>query len=226
MTGAVRSGYPEANPFGDYPYQYGYEFDRIGNHLKQTKNGTAFAGRYNNLNELMERAVTGPVRVQGTADGVLPIGVKVDGAAAQTQDVDQDTAAYRGDSRPITTGQTGAKTISVVATDSSQPPKRTEQTRSVQLPASNPVAFSYVEWEHDRRRHLAVRLDRREPPRLCRTPWDRGHLARSSSYFHLRRPGPPPHKDGLHLGWPSLDADPFPHFPLRPMELHLRGRHR
>ena len=27
--------------------------DRIGNHLKQTKNGTVFTGRYNNLNELM-----------------------------------------------------------------------------------------------------------------------------------------------------------------------------
>jgi len=54
--------------------------DLINIHLKQTKNGTVFTGRYNNLNELMERAVTGPVRVQGTADGVLPIGVKVDGA--------------------------------------------------------------------------------------------------------------------------------------------------
>ena len=100
--------------------------DLINTHLKQTKNGTVFEVRYNNLNELMERSVAGPVRVQGTADGVLPIGVKVDGTAANTATVDQDTAAWRGDSRPIAPGQTGEKTISVVATDSAQPPKKTE----------------------------------------------------------------------------------------------------
>ena len=115
--------------------------DLINTHLKQTKNGTVFAGRYNNLNELMERSVTGPVRVQGTADGVLPIGVKVDGAAANTATVDQDTAAWRGDSRPIAPGQTGTKAISIVATDSAQPPKKTESVRSVELPAANPISF-------------------------------------------------------------------------------------
>ena len=143
LIGAVRSDYPETNPFGDYPYQYGYQFDKIGNHLKQTKNGTAFTGRYNNLNELMEREVNGPERVPGTADGVLPIGVKVDGAAANTATVDQDTAAWRGDSRPIAPGQTGTKAISVVATDSAQPPKKTESVRSVELPAANPIPFTY-----------------------------------------------------------------------------------
>ena len=129
--------------------------DLINTHLKQTKNGTVFAGRYpaspelrrdasrNNPNELMERSVTGPVRVQGTADGVLPIGVKVDGAAANTATVDQDTAAWRGDSRPIAPGQTGTKAISVVATDSAQPPKKTESVRSVELPAANPIPFTY-----------------------------------------------------------------------------------
>ena len=101
LPGAVRSGYPEANPFGDYPYAYQYRFDNIGNHLRQEKSGTVFTGRHNSLNEPMERSVTGPVRVQGTADppspgcygaasGVLPIGVKVHGHAAQIQDVDQD----------------------------------------------------------------------------------------------------------------------------------------
>jgi YD repeat-containing protein len=54
LTGAVRSNQPAAAPFGEYPYSYAYEFDRIGNHLRQTKNGTEFRGRYNSLNELTE----------------------------------------------------------------------------------------------------------------------------------------------------------------------------
>jgi RHS repeat-associated protein len=142
LTGAVRSDQPATAPFGEYPYSYAYEFDRIGNHLRQVKNGTEFRGRYNNLNELAEREVGGAVRVQGTADGVLPIGVKVDGRAAETQGVDADTAAFRGDS-PLRPRQTGEKAISIVATDSNQPPKRTEAVRTVQLPDANPVRFSY-----------------------------------------------------------------------------------
>ena len=39
LIGAVRSGFPADNVRGR-PYDYGYEFDDIGNHLKQTKNGT------------------------------------------------------------------------------------------------------------------------------------------------------------------------------------------
>jgi len=74
---------------------------------------------------------------------VLPIGVKVDGNTADTATVDQDTAAWRGDSRPIQPGQTGEKQISVVATDSTQPPKKTESVRTVELPAANPVQFAY-----------------------------------------------------------------------------------
>ena len=38
---------------------------------------------------------------------MLPIGVKVDGAAATTADIDADSAAFRGDSSPIQPGQTG-----------------------------------------------------------------------------------------------------------------------
>ena len=143
LTGAVRSGYPTDKPYGDYPYDYGYGFDRIGNHLKQTKNGTVTNGRYNNLNQLLEREVAGAVRVQGTADGVLPIGVKVDGNAAATAGIDADTTAFQGDSSPIQPGQTGDKAISIVATDSAEPPKKTESTRTVRLPAANPVAFTY-----------------------------------------------------------------------------------
>jgi RHS repeat-associated protein len=142
LTGAVRSNQPAAAPFGEYPYSYAYEFDRIGNHLRQTKNGTEFRGRYNSLNELTEREIGGAVRVQGVVDGVLPIGVKVDGRDAQTQGVDADTAAFRGDS-PLRPRQTGEKAISIVATDSNQPPKRTEAVRTVQLPAANPVRYTY-----------------------------------------------------------------------------------
>ena len=116
---------------------------QVGNHLGQSKNGTAIQGRYNNLNQLLEREIAGAVRVQGTADGVLPIGVKVDGDAAATADIDADTTAFRGDSSPIQPGQTGDKAISIVATDSADPAKRTESTRTVQLPATNPVAFTY-----------------------------------------------------------------------------------
>jgi hypothetical protein len=116
---------------------------QVGNHLRQEKNGTVFSARYNNLNQLLEREVTGPVRVQGNADGVLPIGVTVDGNVADTATVDQDTAAWRGDSRPIQPGQTGQKQISIVATDSAEPPKKTESVRTVELPATNPVPFSY-----------------------------------------------------------------------------------
>jgi RHS repeat-associated protein len=142
LTGAVRSNQPAAAPFGEYPYNYAYEFDRIGNHLRQTKNGTEFRGRYNSLNELTERELAGAVRVQGAVDGVLPIGVKVDGRDAQTQNVDTDTAAFRGDS-PLRPRQTGEKAISIVATDSNQPPKRTEAVRTVQLPTANPVRYTY-----------------------------------------------------------------------------------
>jgi RHS repeat-associated protein len=39
--------------------------------------------------------------------------------------------------------QTGEKAISIVATDSNQPPKRTEAVRTVQLPAANPVRYTY-----------------------------------------------------------------------------------
>jgi YD repeat-containing protein len=112
---------------------------QVGNHLRQEKNGTAFTARYNNLSQLLEREVTGPVRVQGNADGVLPIGVTVDGNAADTATVDQDTAAWRGDSRPIQPGQTGTKAISIVATDSAEPPKKTESVRTVELPAANTI---------------------------------------------------------------------------------------
>ncbi len=39
--------------------------------------------------------------------------------------------------------QTGQKAIAIVATDSNQPPKRTEAVRTVQLPAANPVRYTY-----------------------------------------------------------------------------------
>ena len=129
-------------------------------------NGAVLQGRYTNLNQLLEREIAGKVRVQGTADppspwgsgaarGVLPIGVRVDGNAAQTADVDADTAAFRGESSAIQPGQTGTKTISIVATDpptpcpgfgatsSDAPPLKTETTRNVRLPDTNPIQYTY-----------------------------------------------------------------------------------
>jgi RHS repeat-associated protein len=151
-------------------FTYGYEFDRIGNHLVQDRNGTESRGRYSrakrdglskgaqrategssepprrtatpSLNQLLEREIAGAVRVQGAAAGVLPIGVTVDGRQAETQNVDADTAAFRGDS-PIAPRSTGEKTISVVAVDAADPPRRTENVRTVELPPENPVPYTY-----------------------------------------------------------------------------------
>ena len=118
LTNAARSG--SANGAADAAYNYGYQYDEIGNRLHEDRGQLDLDGGFNNLNQLTALKFGGKLDIVGTATTTNPpLTVKVDGATAT---LFQGTN-YWGGGRV----KTGSNTISIVACDASS--NRTETLR-------------------------------------------------------------------------------------------------
>ena len=134
LTNAVRSGSP--NPATDAAYNFGYQFDQVGNRLHEDRGQLDLDGTHNNLNQLTHLAWQGKLDVAGSVSATNPpVSVLVNGASSTLYTNVSPTQFLGGASV-----QAGSNTISIVTRDTTS---TTETTRVVHMPPSNPQLLRY-----------------------------------------------------------------------------------
>ncbi len=130
LISATRTNGP--NGAFDAAYNFGYQYDLVGNRLHEDRGQLDLDGTFNTLNQLTHLGWGGKLDVPGSV-GSAGVTVKVDGVTAAMF----NTTNYLGGGRV----RAGSNTISIVAYDAAS--KRTESLRRVFFPPTNPQQFRW-----------------------------------------------------------------------------------
>ena len=131
LISASRTNGP--NGAADAAYNFGYQYDQVGNRLHEDRGQLDLDGRHNNLNQLTHLAWAGKQDILGQIKGTnYPYTVKVQGTNAA---IYNNTNFLGG-----ATVQPGSNTISIVTRDATS---TTETTRVVHMPPTNPQLLRY-----------------------------------------------------------------------------------